>query len=417
MRAKFVDVNGIETRVLIAGQGPPIVLLHGVGMSGDCFHRNIAALAADFQVIAPDLLGHGFTGYKGFDGLPPPLAMARHVAGLLDLLDVRECCVVGSSLGGLVAALTYFERPDAVRKLVLAASSSCFNTPEQQQSTLKASSANALTAMRDPTLDGLRTRLRNIVFDDTGVSEELLLVQLTSYASPERARAYVDTIGQTIDTIFDPAGQVSHRLDRIGIPVLMVAGRDDIRTPVDRQIAGVARFPRARLEIYERCGHFPFLEHPRKFHDDLTGFLNGQGTTRTREMDVTAISKEEIRLPELSEPLSHYTDAVKFGNLLLVSGVAPLDGAGNLVGKDDPVAQTECVLGNMKKVLDRAGADFADVLKVTVFLTDISHRTIINPVRQKYFGKARPASTLIEVSALAVPGMMVEIEAIVGLKG
>lgn len=131
---------------------------------------------------------------------------------------------------------------------------------------------------------------------------------------------------------------------------------------------------------------------------------------------MTMIAREEIRLPELSEPLSHYTDAVRFGNVLFISGIAPLDGAGRLVGKDDPVAQTECILAHMKKILDRAKASFDDILKVTVFLTDVSHRTVINPVRQKYFGNARPASTLIEVSALAVPGMLVEIEAVVGLR-
>jgi len=109
------------------------------------------------------------------------------------------------------------------------------------------------------------------------------------------------------------------------------------------------------------------------------------------ENTVTAFLKEEIRLPELSEPLSHYTDAVRFGNLLFISGIAPLDSKGNLVGKDDPVAQTECILAITKKLLDHAGAGFEDILKVTVFLTDISHRTLINPVRQKYFGKAKPA--------------------------
>ena len=273
MRAKFIDVDGVNTRYLEAGTGPAVVLLHGVGMLGDCFHRNMDALAKDYRVIAPDMLGHGFTGYRGFDSLPPPLAMAKHIVALLDTIGVKECCVLGSSLGGLVAGLTHFERPGLVSKLVLAASSSCFNAPEQQEMVLKASAANALNAMKDPTLEGLRTRLRNIVFAESGVSEELLLVQLTSYAYPDRAVAYADTINQIIETIYDPAGQVSHRLDGITIPVLMIAGRDDIRTPVDRQIAGVTRFPSAQLEIYEQCGHFPFLEHPLRFHDDLTAFL------------------------------------------------------------------------------------------------------------------------------------------------
>jgi 2-iminobutanoate/2-iminopropanoate deaminase len=66
-------------------------------------------------------------------------------------------------------------------------------------------------------------------------------------------------------------------------------------------------------------------------------------------------------------------------------------------------------------VLDAAGATMADVLKVTVFLTDINDRAAINPVRQEFFGDARPASTLIEVSKLALPEMKVEIEAVVGL--
>lgn len=273
MRAKFVDVDGINTRYLVAGAGPAVVLLHGVGMSGDCFHRNFEALAQDYLVIAPDMLGHGFTGYRGFDGLPPPLAMAKHVVALLNILGVRECCILGSSLGGLVAALTYFEQPGLVNKLVLAASSSCFNTPEQQEKVLKASAANALNAMKDPSLEGLRKRLRNIVFADSGVSEELLLVQLTSYAYPDRAIAYADTINRIIDAIYEPSGQVAHRLNQIEIPVLMVAGQEDIRTPVDRQREGVGRFPSAHLEIYEQCGHFPFLEHPLRFYDDFMDFL------------------------------------------------------------------------------------------------------------------------------------------------
>lgn len=128
----------------------------------------------------------------------------------------------------------------------------------------------------------------------------------------------------------------------------------------------------------------------------------------------TASAREELRMPEFSPPLSHYTDAVRFGDLLFISGLVSLDSEGNLIGKDDPVAQTEYILRCMKKVLNRAEMDFSNVLKVTVYLTDISHRTIINPTRAKYFGDSRPASTLVEVSKLAVPGVMVEIEAVAG---
>jgi 2-iminobutanoate/2-iminopropanoate deaminase len=122
--------------------------------------------------------------------------------------------------------------------------------------------------------------------------------------------------------------------------------------------------------------------------------------------------REEIRVAELAEPISHYTDAVRAGNLLFVSGFVPVDGEGRLVGGDDVVAQARQVLENVGAVLTAAGASFADVVKVTVYLTDIGDRVHINPVRQEFFGEARPASTLVEVSALAVPGAKLEIEAV-----
>jgi reactive intermediate/imine deaminase len=122
--------------------------------------------------------------------------------------------------------------------------------------------------------------------------------------------------------------------------------------------------------------------------------------------------REEIRVPGLAEPISHYTDAVRVGELLFVSGVVPVDGDGRLVGGDDVVEQSRHVFANLGAVLAAAGATFADVAKVTVYLTDIDDRARINPVRQEIFGDTRPASTLVEVSALAVPGAKLEIEAV-----
>lgn len=126
--------------------------------------------------------------------------------------------------------------------------------------------------------------------------------------------------------------------------------------------------------------------------------------------------RQEYRVAGLQKPISHYTDAVRFNDLVFISGLAPFDENDRLVGEGDVAAQARQIFKNMRKVLDAIGADFPDILKVTVFLTDVSDRAKINPVRQEFFGSSRPASTLIGVSALALPGMKIEIEAVVGLR-
>jgi len=123
-------------------------------------------------------------------------------------------------------------------------------------------------------------------------------------------------------------------------------------------------------------------------------------------------TREEVWVGELPEPISHYTHGVKFGDLVFVSGCIGTGANHEVIGDDDVAAQTRQALTNMSKILAAAGATFADVCKVTVYLTDINDREKINPVRQEFFGESRPASTLIEISKLALPGAKVEIEAI-----
>jgi 2-iminobutanoate/2-iminopropanoate deaminase len=124
------------------------------------------------------------------------------------------------------------------------------------------------------------------------------------------------------------------------------------------------------------------------------------------------MKRQEYRVEGLAEPLSHYADAVRADDLLFVSGLVAVDHEGRLVGSDDVVAQARQVFENMRMVLAAAGCGFEDVVKVTIFLTDVEDRPRINPVRQEVFGEARPASTLVEVSQLAVPGARIEVEAV-----
>jgi reactive intermediate/imine deaminase len=126
------------------------------------------------------------------------------------------------------------------------------------------------------------------------------------------------------------------------------------------------------------------------------------------------MSHRELDVAGLAEPISHYADAVLAGDTLYISGIVPVDEHGAVVGAD-VAAQARQVFDLMGRVLAAAGGTPGDVAKVTVYLLDIDDRPRINPVRQAFFGDTRPASTLVEVSRLAVPGALLEVEAVAHL--
>ncbi len=121
--------------------------------------------------------------------------------------------------------------------------------------------------------------------------------------------------------------------------------------------------------------------------------------------------RQAMMVEGMAEPISHYAHVVKAGRLVFVSGCIASDAQGRIVGGDDAAAQARQVHENLKRCLAAAGATFADVCKVTVFLKRIADRAAVNRARQAYFGASRPASTLVEISEFARPGALVEIEA------
>ena len=121
--------------------------------------------------------------------------------------------------------------------------------------------------------------------------------------------------------------------------------------------------------------------------------------------------REEFMVPGMSEPVSHFTHVVRAGRLVFVSGCVATDAQGRVVGGNDVVAQARQVHENIKHCLAAAGATFADVCKVTVFLRNIGDREKVNIIRKEYFGAHRPASTLVEISRLVRDDYLIEIEA------
>lgn len=110
------------------------------------------------------------------------------------------------------------------------------------------------------------------------------------------------------------------------------------------------------------------------------------------------------------EEIVGYSRAVRAGNLIEVTGTIALDGDGNSVGVDDPYVQTAEIIRIAERILREAGAELEDVIRTRIFVTDISQWEAVGRAHREFFGEIKPATTMVEVSALIRPEAMVEIE-------
>ena len=125
---------------------------------------------------------------------------------------------------------------------------------------------------------------------------------------------------------------------------------------------------------------------------------------------------ERVMVPGLAAPVSHYCHVVRAGDHVWISGMVGVGPDGTI--PDSVTDQFRIALDAVDTALRAAGgAGPQNIVKVTVYLTDVTDRGKINPIREAYFGEHRPASTLVEVSALVAPAMKVEIEAVAYLGG
>jgi 2-iminobutanoate/2-iminopropanoate deaminase len=128
------------------------------------------------------------------------------------------------------------------------------------------------------------------------------------------------------------------------------------------------------------------------------------------------VVRREIRSPSLPAPMrgGAYSSGVEApaGRTVYVSGQVSLDAEGNVVGEGDVRLQTETVLEHVKTVLEETGGGMGDIVKVTVFITDMGLYDEIHEVRRRYFEEPYPASSMVEVSALIDPRLLIEIEAV-----
>jgi len=274
-----IDVNGSRARFLRAGEdGPPVVLIHGLGASAEIWSANIGALAAGHRVFVPDLPGFGRTA------MPPgmdfsPAAYSRFVRDFMAALGIGRAALVGHSLGGGVALRVTLDDPGRVDRLVLASSAGL--GPDVSLPLRIASLPFFDRVFFRPPLPVFTRFLRRLVYDPAAISPEFARLYYDMFFQPGAVRTFaailraVVTIRGARPGILEP---IREGLGTIAAPVLILWGRRDRILPVGQALDAAGRIPGARLHIFERCGHMPNVEYPEAFNRLVLEFLDeGRG--------------------------------------------------------------------------------------------------------------------------------------------
>jgi len=278
VQVRFVDAGGVRTRCLVGGEPGryPLLLLHGYGGTADVWMRNIDALGDEFHVVAVDMISSGFTDPVDTGGKPPQPKAVAHLRALADKLGFGRFCPVGTSYGGAIAALLYFDMPERVDKLVLQGSGSVFNEDEALVATLSNVKKNFGPLMDAPTIDGVRASVKKQVYDPKTIPEEMIHVMATAYAQPWMRRAWEQGLDGLLDLEATRPWRLLPRLEKIACDTLVLWGREDPGAVYASAVAGVKRMPKARLVTFEKCGHKPMYEHPERFNAEVRAFLKAK---------------------------------------------------------------------------------------------------------------------------------------------
>jgi pimeloyl-ACP methyl ester carboxylesterase len=286
-----IRLHGHDVVYRREGEGPVILLIHGITSGSATWERAIRRLARDHTVIAPDLLGHGASAKPRGD-----YSLGSFAAGLRDLLlalDIESATVVGHSLGGGIAMQLAYQFPERVDRLVLVSSG---GLGREVNFVLRASSLPGsevvlplVTARWIAAAGGFVGAALSKVGLQLGADLEGLSKGYASLRDPGSRRAFV----HTVRAVIDPVGQRVNAHDRLYLaadtPSLIVWGARDRIIPVRHGEAAHEAMPGSRLEILERGGHFPHNDDPDWFGDVLTSFIAGtepaaHDTARIRAM-------------------------------------------------------------------------------------------------------------------------------------
>ncbi|MGH3542109.1 MAG: alpha/beta fold hydrolase [Mycobacterium sp.] len=287
---QFRTIHGYRRAFRIAGSGPVILLIHGIGDNSTTWAAVQAKLAQRFTVIAVDLLGHGQSDKPRADY--SVAAYANGMRDLLSVLDIERVTVIGHSLGGGVAMQFAYQFPQLVERLVLVGAG---GVTKDVNIVLRMASlpmgGEALALLRLPLmLPALQIagRAVGMVFGSTGLGRDLpdVLRVLADLPEPMASSAFT----RTLRAVVDWRGQMVTMLDRCyltqSVPVQIIWGTQDVVVPVSHARMAHAAMPGSRLEIFENCGHFPFHDDPDRFIEVVERFID---TTEPAEYDQAAL--------------------------------------------------------------------------------------------------------------------------------
>ncbi|MCU1499378.1 MAG: hypothetical protein JWM47_3331 [Acidimicrobiales bacterium] len=279
---RFVEIHGHQRAYRIAGKGPALLLLHGIGDSSASWVPLMRPLAEHFTVVVPDLLGHGESAKPRADY--SVAAYANGMRDLLDVLGIDKATVVGHSLGGGVAAQLAYQHPTRVERLALVSSG---GVAKEVSPFLRLAS----TPVADVFLPLLRlppARLAAIAGiellrrsgTDLGRDAEELGRVLDALPDVAARGAF----SRTLRSVVDWRGQVVTMLDRSylteAVPVLLIWGAHDAVIPVAHAHIAHAAMPGSRLVVFDEAGHFPHHQDPDRFVDLLGAFVAGTDAVR-----------------------------------------------------------------------------------------------------------------------------------------
>jgi pimeloyl-ACP methyl ester carboxylesterase len=308
---KVVTIHGYDRAYRMAGDGPALLLLHGIGDSSDGWEPLMAELAPHFTVIAPDLLGHGRSAKPRADY--SVAAYANGMRDLLDVLDVDSATVVGHSLGGGVAAQFAYQYPERCERLVLVAAGGVGPEVNPVLRLVSLPGADlALMTMQLPT-SRLATRLVMEALKRTGADLGRDAEELTRVIDGMPDAAARGAFSRTLRSVVDWRGQVVTMRDRAyltdEVPVLLVWGAHDAVIPVHHAELAAAAMPSAQLEIFDEAGHFPHHSDPERFVQLVTEFVQrteaathvpAQRRALLRSAGAAGVDHEDVDGPDLT---------------------------------------------------------------------------------------------------------------------